>query len=517
MRVAYVPSLRPSARWVLTPTEMQAADARAIADLSVPGLALMENAGRHVARAALTVLEGSDPVVIVCGGGNNGGDGFVAARHLASWGQRVVVYATALRHTYRGDAESNLRACELAGITVFFDSVPPTSFTPCSLVIDALLGTGLKGAVREGSGAWIQWMNHLPAPRLSVDVPSGLCALKGAPLGPVVSAQLTVTFACSKWGHWLGDGPDYVGALEVVDIGMPDLALAADAADHWLLSDVDLAPAFRPRPRRWHKGNAGRVWLLGGSQGRSGALRMAADGALRAGAGLVTLGTTAGVAASLQASAYEAMVEVALEPADDVEHASIRWRQRVGESDAIVAGPGYPVDPCFRAPIVDGWSSWACPAVFDADGLNHLARAGGLSVATAPRVMTPHPGEAARLLGISVAEVEADRLAALQRLVIAGGAVVVLKGAQTLVGAPGGAVAICPDGNPGMASAGMGDILSGVIGALLARGLSPMDAACAGVLWHARAGDRARTLKGENGLLARDVIDSLGDVERRQC
>ena len=215
--------------------------------------------------------------------------------------------------------------------------------------------------------------------------------------------------------------------------------------------------------------------------------------------------------------AYESMVEVALEPTDDAVAALSRWSARVEESDAIVLGPGYPVAPAFTAAVLAAWAQWAGPVVFDADGLNHLARADAVPSAGGPRIITPHPGEAARLLGCSIPEVEGDRPGAVRALVDTYEAWVVLKGAHTLVGSPCGALAICPDGNPGMASAGMGDVLSGVIGALLARGVNPMEAACAGVSWHARAGDIALERRGENALLARDVVEALGDVERRQC
>ena len=229
----------------------------------------------------------------------------------------------------------------------------------------------------------------------------------------------------------------------------------------------------------------------------------------------MTIGTTVATAESLRAGAYETMVDVALESGDSLEEALTRWRPTVATADAVVVGPGFPMGPQFVDPIGAAWSEWPCPAVFDADGLNHLAKAANLSAPGGPRVMTPHPGEAARLLGCSSFEIEANRPAALRRIVDKFGAVVVLKGAHTLVGDPKGAVALCPDGNPGMASAGMGDVLSGMIGALLGRGVDAMAAACAGVLWHARAGDVARDKRGENGLLARDVIDALGDVERR--
>ena len=517
MKIRLVPPERPAARVVLTPSEMGAADAAAIDTLGVPGPALMENAGRHVAAEALGMASPDRPIVIVCGGGNNGGDGYVAARHLSSWGRAVRVYAATPRDRLRGGALINLDACLKGGVSVVFSPTPPVDTGPYSLVIDALLGTGLNGPVRPAGAAWIQWMNAVQAPSLSVDVPSGLCSLRGQPLGPVVTAEVTVTFACSKWGHWLFPGPNFVGELVVVDIGMPDAALEVREAERWVLDDRDLEPAFTPRPAAWHKGAAGRVWILGGSPGRTGAVRMAADGAMRAGAGLVTIGTTASAARDLGAAAYEVMVDVALESDHDAATAMALWASRAARSDAIVMGPGYPGEPEYAAPVLSAWAGWATPAVIDADGLNHLARAAALTAPGGPRVLTPHPGEAARLLACTIPEIEDDRPGALRALVGATASVVVLKGAHTLVGGPNGQVAICPAGNPGMASAGMGDVLSGVIGALLARGVDPMAAACAGVLWHARAGDIAGERRGENALMARDVVDALSEVERQLC
>ncbi len=516
MKVRFVPAERRAARHVLTSEEMQAADHHAIGVLGIPAAALMETAGRHVARAAASMAPPGARVAIVCGRGNNGGDGLVAARHLAEWGRRVEVVLAAPPEALSGDAAPQLAVARALGLPVHpateaqaFEYLPaPGSF---ALVVDALLGTGLKGDVRGVAVEAIAWMNGHGAPILSVDTPSGLCGDTGRVLGAAVRATRTVALAASKLGQWLHPGPEYVGELVIADIGIPALALTGRGPVRRVLDDDDLATLRTPRAADAHKGTFGHVFVLAGSVGRTGAARMVADAAMRAGAGLVTIGTTAEALPQIGAQVYEVMTEVGF--GGDVE----RMAARLATRDAVVVGPGMPVDAAHHAFLLDLLPRVEVPAVIDADALNHAAASPGVLRRGGPRVLTPHPGEAARLLGATTREIQADRPGAATRLARLTGAVVVLKGAHTLVARPDGRLAICPAGNPGMATAGMGDVLAGVIGALLARGLSPEEAAEAGVLWHARAGDVAAERGTPTTLIARDVIAALAEVEKRTC
>lgn len=501
-----VPTGRPAARRILMPKEMAAADGHAIEALGIPGVALMENASRHVARAVAERCAIGAPVTIVCGGGNNGGDGLGAARHLAGWGHTVELWLLRAPERYSGDAAINLEACRRMGLNlrVWSEGSPPSHGT--GVVVDAVLGTGLSGEVRGAAAEAIDWMNRCAAPIVAVDIPSGVDGASGVVCGRAVDAAHTVTFATSKPGHWLFPGAGLRGTLEIVDIGMPVEAIERTAAKRWVLGDADLAPAFDARDPNAHKGRQGHVYVLGGAVGRTGAVRMSADAALRAGAGLATIGTTDAALAGLGSILYETMAEGILGRGADA------LVERLAGFDAVAVGPGLSTAASVGALLADALPRLDGPMVIDADGLNHAVRHPGLLVG-ADRIITPHPGEAGRLLGCSAADVQRDRLAAAAALAERFGATVVLKGAHTIVHAADG-LAFCPSGNPGMATAGSGDVLTGIIAALLARGLGPAAAARAGVLWHARAGDAAAVRQGQHHLLARDIIDGLGAVER---
>lgn len=500
-----VPSGRPGAGRILLPTEMVEADRFSIEALGVPGIALMENASRHVARAVAERCPPGALIRVICGGGNNGGDGFGAARHLAAWGHAVEIWTLRPAERYGGDARVNLDACRRMGLPIapWSDGPPPVS--GASWVVDAVLGTGLSGDVRGAAAEAIAWMNQSPSPVMAVDIPSGVDGATGAVRGIAVQATHTVTFATSKPGHWLFPGAGRRGTLEIVDIGMPPEAIDRTRQRRWILDAADLAPAFARRAPDAHKGRQGHVYVVGGATGRTGAVRMCADAALRAGSGLVTIGTTPAAAAGLGPVLYEVMAETLAAGADAL-------TRRLSGFSAIAVGPGLATDDDVGALLAEALPHIDRPMVIDADGLNHAVRRPAI-LDGADRVITPHPGEAGRLLGRSAAEIQRDRLGAAQALAEKTGATVVLKGAHTVVHAADG-VAICPDGNPGMATAGSGDVLTGVIAALMARGVPSPQAARAGVLWHARAGDAAATRQGQHHLIARDIIHGLADVER---
>lgn len=515
------PPGRASGGWVLTSREMRAADQAMIAGMGLPGLALMENAGRHVALSVAAKCPAGRSVAILCGRGNNGGDGLVAARHLADWGFSVDVFFCGVPAQATDDTRTNLRVLEALGMGLRVVTEPeeiPNLPVPghYGLVVDALVGTGLKGSLVGLMAEAVAWINGHRAVVVAVDIPSGICGDTGQVLGTAVRADATVTFASSKLGHWLFPGAALAGELSIVDIGLPGRLLATGPKRH-LLADADLRRAFAPRPGDGHKGTFGHVYVLAGAPGRTGAARMACDAALRAGAGLVTLGTTREAYRMLGGELYEVMSEVAIEPGEVPVSASERLSLRLNRCQAAVVGPGLPPDSETGDLLAQLLPRLAVPVVVDAEALTQLAWRKECLESTSPRVLTPHPGEAGRLLGRSTAQVQSDRVDAAMTLADETGAVVVLKGAHTLIASPDGDLAICPDGNPGMGSAGMGDLLAGLIGALLGRGLPAWDAACAGVLWHARAGDRAAERLTETTLVARDVLAELTTVEKRAC
>lgn len=493
-----VPPGRRSGRRICTAAQMRAADAHAIEAMGVPGVALMENAGRHVAALAAARLAPGARVALLIGAGNNGGDGSVAARHLLAWGYRPSLHLSCDPDRPQGDAAIMLAAAHAAAvpITAALPAEPP------DLIIDGLLGTGLTGEVRGRAADYIAWINAQPAPVIAIDIASGLCADTGRPLGVAVRADETVSFVASAPGHWLHPGPDYTGRLHIVDIGMPPAAVQSDAD---VLTDADLAPAFAPRPATLHKGGAGQVFAWAGDVGRTGAAWLSCSSALTAGAGLVTLGTTAAAVPLIGPAMREVMyLATPPEPSDWIV-------AQCNQRSAAIIGPGMATDPATGAALRAALPRVEVPVVLDADGLNHCV---GHLDALGAAVLTPHPGEAGRLLGIGAAAVQADRMAAGRAIAARSKCVTVLKGAHTLIVSPDGAVGVCPAGNPGMASAGMGDVLAGIIGALLARGLTPWHAARAGVLWHARAGDVVARETSPSACTARGVIAALWKVER---
>lgn len=524
MKVRFGSAARRGAWRILSPRQMQAADAFTIGTLGIPGVALMETAGRHLAveTDALARERGlaGGSVGIVCGGGNNGGDGFVAARHLADWGYETELLLCGDPERMVGDAAINLSAARALRLPMRVLKTPAEVVALPSpghydLLVDALLGTGLSGEVRGTAPPAIEWMNVHGAPVVACDIPSGLCGDSGRPLGAAVRATRTVTFGSSQPGHWLYPGPDYTGELVIVDIGIPDGVLSAQGSGMWVLGDAELREAFPARGADTHKGTFGHVYVLAGSLGKGGAARMAADGALRAGAGLASIGTVPEVVAALSGAVYETMVEVGFDLGDGESPAATarRWADRAARRDAVVIGPGMPTGTPYGDALAAMLPALEVPAVVDADALNHLAGRPEAFRGAGPRVLTPHPGEAARLLGCGTAEVQADRIGSALRLARETASVVVLKGAHTLVTTPEDMVGVCADGNPGMATAGMGDVLAGMIGALLARGLGAEEAAAAAVVWHARAGDAAAAARSRTTMVARDVIEALPRVE----
>lgn len=498
---------------VVTAAEMRALDSATIEEIGLPVMALMETAGRAVAEAALRMLGSRrGHVMVVCGPGNNGGDGFVAARVLCDRGVDAVVYLASALEAVRGDARAHLEIFERAGGVVRMITAPDQlaavgaavvpAVVPPALVIDALFGVGLARPI-EGHLAEVVAMMGKAGPILAVDIPSGLDADTGRELGVAVTAERTITMAVLKIALVSAPGFARAGEVEVADIGIPRALIAASGVRASLVEPGDVA-RWLPHPRALeHKGSRGHVLVVGGSPGMRGAGRLAAVAALRAGAGLCTL------AADGELDAPDSVMTRSLAPGGQL-------AALLAGKAAVVIGPGIGASEASAARVREVLAS-ALPAVLDADALNVLATdPAEIAGAAGPVVVTPHPGEAARLLGITTGEIEADRLGAARALAAKTRAVVVLKGARTIVcdgireGVCAGAgsdlhCSINPTGGPALATGGSGDVLAGTIGALLAQGLSAVDAARAGVFVHGAAGDQLAAVHGARGVLSSDL------------
>ena len=471
-------------------------DRIAIEERGIPGYTLMNRAGQAAFNLFRQRWPDARRVAIVCGGGNNGGDGYVVARLARLAGLTVSVLSLADPQQLRGDAQTAWWDAQAA-------DVPMLPFTRADLfgsdlLVDAILGTGLE---RDVSGTWraaIEAMNAHAAPILALDIPSGLHADTGAILGAAIQATATITFIGLKQGLFTGQGPACCGALSFADLGVPSDIYAALHPACWRYSGQDLATQLPKRSRSAHKGHFGHVLVIGGDLGMAGAARMAAEAAARCGAGLVSIATRT-AHAGLQAAARPELMFHGVETAEEL-------TPLLNRATVIAIGPGLGHGDWARA-LLRATLASDKPLVIDADGLNLLA--------IDPQfrddwILTPHPGEAAHLLKMMPKQVEADRFAAIEDLALRFGGVAVLKGAGSLIASKAdGLVALCATGNPGMASGGMGDVLTGVIAALLAQGLPSFAAAKAGVYLHGLAGDLAAQAGGERGLMATDLLPFL--------
>ncbi len=506
---------------VLTAAEMRAVDRRAIDELGIPGLVLMENAAVGVADALGEHFPDAATVAIVCGPGNNGGDGLALARHLDARGYRFRVFL-ASHKPLAGDAAVQLKILERAGFYIERigpeDDLAPAlaACRECDLVVDALFGTGLESALRGHYTKLVEGLDRLPVAKLAVDLPSGLDASRPQPPGIFLRADLTVTFAAPKIAHVLEPAADAVGELVVTDLGIPSYLVVEAASEPpgpFLLSTGrELASCLLERDPASHKGDFGHVLLIAGSPGKAGAAILGAQAAVRGGAGLVTVAVPEPILATVDAGSLESMT-LATSADVDGQLGDGSFDELVAAAvgkQAVAIGPGLGT----AAGTVDVVRRLAreldLPLVIDADGLNaFVGRLGELAERTADTVLTPHPGEMGRLLGISSAEVQADRLAAVRRAADSSGAVVVLKGYRTLIADPGSGIWINPTGNPGMASGGSGDVLTGLIAALISQGYDLLTAAQLGVYLHGLAGDVAIESIAPEALRAGDLIDHL--------
>lgn len=488
-----------------TAEQVRRLDACAIETHGIAGIELMERAGRSVLDAAHRKFPGATRLLVLCGAGNNGGDGYVVARLAREAGLEATVCALKPPSLLGGDAATAAGRWAAAGGRTEPWPVPESG--AYDLLVDALLGTGLDRAPAGDYGAAVDWINASGVPVVAVDIPSGLSADTGCVLGKAVRADLTVTFIGRKRGLFTADGPDQVGELCFSDLGTP-YVVRGSVSDSGILVREELMPKYFPaRRRNSHKGSFGWVLGVGGNRSMSGAIRLCGEAALRSGAGKVTLATHPDHAALINLGCPELMVR------------GVRCGRELQalfeQVELIVLGTGLGQtswsDGLFMSCMQSG-----VPIVLDADGLNLLSRLHSeTDSGDLPRgnwILTPHPAEAGRLLDCGARDVQSDRVAAARQLAERYDAVVVLKGCGTVIADAAGRYAICPHGNPGMATAGSGDVLSGVIGALVAQHLDLWEAAALGVLAHALAGDRAAARIGERGLLASDITQHLPAV-----
>lgn len=503
-------SLEPWLVGLLDAERTRAADRWAIEERGIDGLELMERASEGLARLVQHVAP-EGVVAVVCGGGNNGGDGYAAARLLREAWREVRVLAAVPPAELKGDAAVQVE--RLPG-------EPPRPFAPGALegaavVVDALLGTGFAGEPRGPVGEAVAALAGCGLPVVACDVPSGVDASTGEVAGAAVRAVATATFHARKPGLFVNPGKAHAGEVRVVDIGIPhDAPVPAPRAG--LLDDDALLAVLPRRGPGWTKFTSGHVLVAGGSRGLLGATLLAGEAAMRAGAGYVS----ACVPGSQQPLAAARLVEVMqlVLPDEDGHHAAAGADVVLAEAErrggAIVLGPGLGRSAGARAFARALAARAALPMLLDADGLNAFAgEAEALRARPAPTILTPHDGELGRLLGVPSAQVAARRLHHAREAAARTGAIVVLKGDDTLVARPGeGALAVSPGATPALATAGTGDVLSGVGGAMLARGLDPFLAACAAVRLHARAGIAAAERRGAEGVIARDVIAALPDA-----
>jgi hydroxyethylthiazole kinase-like uncharacterized protein yjeF len=511
-------------RPVFTADQMRRLDRHAIEDLGIPGAVLMENAGRGAAAAIVAFARrerlGRGDIVIVCGKGGNGGDGFVAARELQRRRFRPRVLLLAPPAEVRGDAAVKLRALTRAGIrplVITDESVLEARLAGATLIVDAILGTGARGAPTGLTARAIERMNASGRPIVALDAPSGLDADGSVPLGPCVRASLTTTFAAWKRGLVLEPGAGFAGRVEVVDIGIPAPEVTR-ATTTFLLERADIAPWFPPRNPDAHKGTYGHLLVIGGSLGKTGAAALAGSAAMRSGAGLVTVATAASQQPIVAGLTLEGMTEALPETAAHT--VSAKARAPIGElaaaRDAVALGPGLGLDAETQALARELVRDLERPLAVDADALTSLAgHLDVLSVARGPRCLTPHPGEMARMLGVSIADVQRDRIECARRFAVDHRVHLVLKGARSVIADPEGRVYLNPTGNPGMASGGTGDVLTGMVGAFLARRLPSGAAMQCAVYLHGLAGDVAAERVGQESLIASEIVAALPEAFAR--
>lgn len=503
---------------VLSREQIRSFDRHAIEVCKVPGIVLMENAGRGAAEIILQrVARPGARVGIVCGAGNNGGDGFVVARHLSMQEIQASVWFVGDPASLEGDAAANhLAYVGLGGrVTAIRNQEDLASFREAlrdlDAIVDAVFGTGLDRDIGEPHATIIGWMNDAPAARFALDLPSGIDANTGVVRGVAVRAQCTITFGALKLGMLTPSGAEHCGEIQVAGLGVPRSVLDAVGHDAELITSAEIAQLLSPRGLGAHKHAAGDVLIVAGSHGKIGASLLAARGALRAGAGLCTIASWPEAVDALESRVLEIMTARI-----DLARIEESLDQLLTGRRAVAIGPGFGVDERARRAVEHVVMRWDGIKVVDADAITLLAgNADALRSARGQIILTPHAGEMARLLNITSADVERDRFACVRKAVERTRAVVALKGAHTLVGIPGRPTAINPSAVPALATAGSGDVLTGIIAALTCA-MAPADAARTGVHLHGLAGEAWQAAhRIDRGMIAGDIADAVPDVLAR--
>ncbi len=504
---------------IVTAKEMAAMDNFAIRELHIPGIVLMENAGTGIVKTARSILKhfNNKNIHIYCGPGNNGGDGFVVARHLLNNGASVDIFVLSPREKISGDALINLDILEKTGHKIsFIDKLSETE-TP-DLVVDAMLGTGVKGPLKGLYADCVNYINSLNCPVLAVDIPTGVHADTGEIDGPALKASFTATMALPKQGLLFSPGREHAGHLIVIDIGMPPQVVRANKPEVWKLEEDDIIPLLPQRAPDAYKNKCGTVAVIAGSTGFTGAAALTSKAVLRAGAGLCYLC----IPESLNSIIETKLTEVITWPVKDDAEGILQLPpetdllKNIQNRDSIAIGPGTGRHPKTAEFIFNLLSESENPAVLDADGLNICAdNIQAVKEYKGEMILTPHPGELSRLTGRPVKEIMANRIGIIREFSKLWGKILVLKGGPSLIGFPDGRIFIKSTGNAGMATAGSGDVLTGVIAGLLAQGLSAQEAALAGVYLHGLAGDLAKIKFGEHGMIAGDILKLLPEAFKK--
>lgn len=500
---------------------VRAIDKTAVGKYGMTGLKLMENAGRGVADIALRELGGASvgaKAVIFAGKGNNGGDGYVAARLLREAGVKVFVFSLCRTGELKGDAAVNASSWMKMGgkvielLTSDAAQAARRTVEEAAIVIDAIFGTGLTKEVKGVNAEAIRLINGAAKNVLSIDIPSGVNATTGAVLGEAVKAGVTATMAMPKLGLFLSPGRSYAGRVEVVDIGVPKEVIEDPSIKWNLLGPSDMRRILKPRKLDAHKSSHGHLLVLAGSPGMTGAAYMSGMAAMRTGAGLVTIGVPQSLHDIMEVKTTEVMTVGLRETTGRRLGVSSfeEIKRAISGKSALVIGPGAGTSEELMKLIGLILQDIHIPIVIDADGLNSFGtKIASLKGIKSEVVLTPHPGEMSRLLNTDIPSIQADRVGAAQKLVEMTGAVVVLKGACTVIACPDGQVYLNPTGNPGLATAGTGDILSGMLGAFLAQGYKACEASAAAVYIHGLCADEAKKKTGEIGMIATDLLEHI--------
>ncbi len=531
---------------IATSEEMQRIDRTAIETYGIAGTVLMERAGlRVVARINELFFQGTEQrvpgtdknrgrkIIVFCGGGNNGGDGLVIARVLHNQGREVEAYVTVNPASLKGDAKINYRAAGKYGVVIrpvsYFLKHYRSCVTCNCLIVDALLGTGLRKEVRASLADVIGKINRMSAPVVSVDIPSGICSDTGQIMGCAIKAQFTVTFGLPKRGHFLYPGAEFAGQLFIEEIGFPRKLIESEKIRINLVQKEDVSSLLPVRPKYSHKGTYGHVLIVAGSKGKTGAALMAAKACFRTGAGLVTIGIPETLLSTFQSRVTEEMIL----PLPDTGNGTLSYRAADSILDflkktgnVLAIGPGLSPDSELSKLLNVLIRESGVPIVIDADGLNAIAdNVYVLKKSSVPVILTPHPGEMTRLLkkesggrnqssgatGLRE-KIEKDRINIALTFARKTKTYLVLKGVPTVTSTPQGEAFINSTGNPGMATAGSGDVLTGMISAFLAQGMSPADASVMGVFLHGVAGDIIAEKKSQQSLTASDIIKAIPSV-----